>query len=249
MVHLFNVASGVSRSTLSCLKRSVLPWMVKTSAGGRQSCKNTGSPATPRITQILLHALAEPLSRRNTRANILKGYLLTIAATITMMGTTAWLEKLAVGDQEGCLAGALQIFLEATLAVPYRGQVWPLESAFGEVAAISDADQHRLKKAELITEWVGPRGDVQGTCMGSTAIEALIDVLAPVAADGGCYHAKLFLDTLDSAGSLLGDPKGDNTKWFVARWYKEDASSLDGAEADNSLRPVAVSTPALDTWA
>ena len=154
---------------------------------------------------------------RNTRANLLQGYLLAIATTITKIGVEKWLEEFGVADDDRGGAAALRSFLERTLTTPYRGQVWPLESVFGAMARISDTDQHLYKEQELMTCWVAPRGDIQCTCCGSTAKEATLDVEVPTVGDDGCYHAKLFGDALASVGVLLGDQDGQKTRRFVSR--------------------------------
>jgi len=163
---------------------------------------------------------------RNTRANLLQGYLLAIAMTITKIGVTEWLEEFGVVDEHHGAGMALCNFLETTLAAPYRGQVWPLESLFGAVARISEADQHLYKEQELMTCWVAARGDIQCTCNGSTVKEAVLDVSSPTAVDDDCYHAKLFSDALISVSRLLGDMDGTQTRRFIAR-----RTGLDGHSA------------------
>jgi len=116
-------------------------------------------------------------------------------------------------------------FIDTTLATPYRGQVWPLETVFGAVARISYADQHEFKEEELMTCWVAPRKDVQCTCTGSTVNEAVIDVPSETALDYDCYHARLFSDALASVGALLGDSGGAKTRRFVARMGGSDGTA------------------------
>lgn len=171
---------------------------------------------------------------RNTRANLLQGYFRAIATTITKMGVARWLEEFNADRHEGA-DGALREFLEDTLATPYRGQVWPLESVFGAVARISDADQHQFREPEHMVCWVAPRGDVQCTCRGSTALEAVLDQDAAQVADDDCFHAKLFLDALACDGRLLGDLDAVKTKRFVARATGGDAPVVDAAAPANFL--------------
>ena len=161
---------------------------------------------------------------RNTRANLLQGYLLAIATTITKIGVREWLEEFGVADEDRGCGAAVRSFIDTTLATPYRGQVWPLETVFGAVARISYADQHEFKEEELMTCWVAPRGDVQCTCTGSTVNEAIIDVSSETALDHDCYHARLFSDALASVGALLGDSGGAKTRRFVAQMGGSDGT-------------------------
>jgi len=166
---------------------------------------------------------------RNTRANLLQGYMRAIASLITNIGVERWLDMFGVEDDDRGGAAALRSFLDITLSAPYRGQVWPLDSIFGAVARISNADQHEYKEQELMTCWVAPRGDVQCTCRGSTISEAVLDVSSPSADDSDCYHARLFIDALASVGRLLGDADGKKTRSLVALPTGVDTAGIDAA--------------------
>jgi len=159
---------------------------------------------------------------RNTRANLLQGYLLAFAMAITKIGVRKWLEEFGVADEDHGCGAAVRSFIDTSLATHYRGQVWPLEMVFGAVAGISYADHLEFKEEELMTCWNAPRGDVQCTCTGSTVIEAIIDVSSDTALDHDCYHARLFSDALAIVGALLGDSGGVITRWFVARMGGSD---------------------------
>jgi len=159
---------------------------------------------------------------RNTRANLLQGYLLAFAMAITKIGVRKWLEEFVVADEDDGCGAALRSFIDTSLATHYRAQVWPLETVFGAVAGISYANHLEFKEEELMTCWNAPRGDVQCTCTGSTVSEAIIDVSSDTALDHDCYHARLFSDALASVGALLGDSGGVITRRFVARMGGSD---------------------------
>jgi len=170
---------------------------------------------------------------RNTRANLLQGYMRAIATTITRIGIKEWLEEFGIADEDRGGAAAVRSFVENTLSTPYRGQVWPLESVFGAVARISYGDQHLYKENELMTCWVASRGDVQFTCRGSTFKEAVLDVSSPSADDDDCYHAQVFVDALASVGQLLGDVDGKKTRRLMARMPGAEAAVLDSGATDD----------------
>jgi len=171
---------------------------------------------------------------RNMRANLLQGYLMAIAVTITKLGVKEWLQQFGVEDQDGVGGAAVRSFVETTISAPYRGQVWPLETLFGAVARICPADQHTYKEAELISCWVAPRGDMQCTCRGSTNKEAILDASSPTADDDDCYHASLFSDALASVGALVGDGDGKKTRSFAARMGGSDAALLPPSGTDSA---------------
>jgi len=174
-------------------------------------------------------------SGRNTRANLLQGYLRAIATTITKIGVEQWLEKFGVADEDGGHHAAFRSAVETALASPYRGQVWPLESLFGAVARISNADQHEHKEQELMTCWVAARGDVQCTCRGSTYLEAMLDVSSLSAEDSDCYHAKLYSDALASFSTLLGDGDGKRMRRIVSLMAGADTAGIDVAGTRASM--------------